>query len=153
MALSERVRVILPGEAGAFAAAVMTGDRSGMGQDTLQALRDSNLAHLLAISGLHMGLLAGFVFTALRLGLLLVPRARHHWPVKQIAALGALAAACYLALSGGNVATERAFVMVAVALGAVILDRRALSLRAVAMAALVAVFERLSAHGMSQRVP
>lgn len=179
MALSAHVQSVLPGETGAFAAAVMTGDRSGIGQETLQDLRDSNLAHLLAISGLHMGLLAGFVFASLRIGFLVIPYARHHLPVKGMAALGALAAAaCYLALSGGNVATERAFVMVAVALVAVCLNRRALSLRAVAMAALivlvaqpeallgpgfqmsfaatvalVAVFEKLSAHGVQQRVP
>ncbi len=138
MWLSARVQAALPGERGAFAAAIMTGDRSGMGQDTLQALRDSNLAHLLAISGLHMGLLAGFVFAALRLVMLLHPHSRHHWPVKKLAAGGALlAAAGYLALSGGNVATERAFIMVAAALSALMLDRRALSLRSVAIAALV----------------
>ncbi|MBP0481867.1 ComEC/Rec2 family competence protein [Sagittula salina] len=138
LALSARVQRELPGETGAFAAAIMTGDRSGMGQEPLDALRASNLAHLLAISGLHMGLLAGFVFAALRLGLLLVPRVRHHWPVKKFAAFGALlASAGYLALSGGNVATERAFVMVAVALTALMLDRRALSLRSVAIAALM----------------
>ncbi|MBS0123031.1 ComEC/Rec2 family competence protein [Thetidibacter halocola] len=138
MALSQYVQKALPGETGAFAAAVTTGDRSGMGQETLDALRDTNLAHLLAISGLHMGLLAGFVFGALRVGLLLVPLVRHHWPVKRLAAAGALVAAFgYLLLSGGNVATERAFVMAAVALTAVMLHRRALSLRAVAMAALI----------------
>lgn len=141
--LSARVQAALPGERGAFAAAIMTGDRSGMGQDTLQALRESNLAHLLAISGLHMGLLAGFVFAALRLGLLLHPHVRHHWPVKKLAAAGALVAASgYLALSGGNVATERAFMMVAAALCAMMLDRRALSLRSVAIAALVVLVMR-----------
>ncbi|WP_425098501.1 ComEC/Rec2 family competence protein [Tropicibacter sp. S64] len=138
MALADRVRAALDGEAGAFAAAVMTGDRSAMSQGTLQALRDSNLAHLLAISGLHMGLLAGVVFGVLRFGLLLVPRLRHHAPVKKWAAGGALVAAFgYLLLSGGNVATERAFVMAAVALTAVMLERRAISLRAVALAALI----------------
>lgn len=141
--LSARVQAALPGERGAFAAAIMTGDRSGMGQDTLQVLRDSNLAHLLAISGLHMGLLAGFVFAALRVGLLLHPHVRHHWPVKKLAAGGALLAASgYLALSGGNVATERAFMMVAAALCAMMLDRRALSLRSVAIAALVVLVMR-----------
>ncbi|WP_435310312.1 ComEC/Rec2 family competence protein [Primorskyibacter sedentarius] len=143
MALSAKVQAALPGETGAFAAAVMTGDRSGMGQDTLEALRQSNLAHLLAISGLHMGLLAGFVFAALRLGFLLWPAAALRLPVKKLAAGGAmLVAGFYLALSGGNVATERAFVMAAVALGAVIVDRRALSLRAVAMAALIVLILR-----------
>ncbi len=73
MALSTHVQNALPGESGAFAAAIMTGDRSGMGQETLKALRVSNLAHLLAISGLHMGLLTAFVFAAFRYGLALVP--------------------------------------------------------------------------------
>ncbi|MCR8547341.1 ComEC family competence protein [Salipiger sp. P9] len=143
MWLSARVQAALPGEAGAFAAAIMTGDRSGMGQEALTALRHSNLAHLLAISGLHMGLLAGFVFGAVRLALLLAPQSRHHWPGKKLAAGCALAAAAgYLALSGGNVATERAFVMAAVMLVAVLFDRRALSLRAVALAALIVLLLR-----------
>ncbi len=138
MQASARVRAVLPGDIGGFAAAVTTGDRSGMGQGALQALRGSNLAHLLAISGLHMGLLAGFVFAVLRLSLVMVPAVALRVAVKKLAAVGALAAAAgYLVLSGGNVATERAFIMVAVMLGAVLVDRRAFSLRAVAMAALI----------------
>ena len=138
MALSARVQAELPGEAGAFAAAIMTGDRAGMGQETLTALRVTNLAHLLAISGLHMGLLAGFVFATLRIALAAVPWIALRAPVKPLAAAIALAvAAGYLALSGGNVATERAFVMAAVVLVAVMLNRRAFSLRAVALAAII----------------
>lgn len=138
MALSTRVQTELPGEAGAFAAAIMTGDRSGMGQETLTALRVSNLAHLLAISGLHMGLLTAFVFGALRYAMALVPWVALRAPVKPVAAgLALCVAAFYLGLSGGSIATERAFVMVAVMLVAVMLGRRALSLRAVALAALI----------------
>jgi competence protein ComEC len=138
MALSMHVQDRLPGQVGAFAAAIMTGDRSGLSQETLQAMRVSNLAHLLAISGLHMGLLAGFVFAACRLGLAALPGIGLRWPIKKIAAgVAILAGAGYLGLSGGNVATERAFVMVAVMLVAVMLDRRALSLRAVAVAAVI----------------
>jgi competence protein ComEC len=143
MALAAHVRDRLPGQTGAFAAAIMTGDRSGLSQGTLEDMRLSNLAHLLAISGLHMGLLAGFVFAAMRLALAAVPRVALAWPIKKIAAaLAILAAAGYLALSGGNVATERAFVMVGVMLVAVILDRRALSLRAVAVAAIIVLVLR-----------
>ena len=135
--MADRIRAAMPEKTGAFAAAIMTGDRSAISRDVMEDLRDTNLAHLLAISGLHMGLLSGFVFTVLRIGLVLGPRGLH-WPVKKLSAGGALlAAAFYLALSGGNVATERAFVMVAVMLIAVMLDRRALSLRAVALAALI----------------
>ncbi|MFC4668675.1 ComEC/Rec2 family competence protein [Seohaeicola nanhaiensis] len=138
MAVSRHIQTVLPGDTGGFAAAVTTGDRSGIGAGVLTALRISNLAHLLAISGLHMGLLAGFVFAALRVALALVPFVALRLPARKLAAVGALvAAACYYALSGGNVATERAFVMTAVILLAVLVDRRAFSLRSVAMAALV----------------
>ncbi|WP_158964004.1 ComEC/Rec2 family competence protein [Chachezhania sediminis] len=143
MRISTAVQKTLGGQVGAFAAAVTTGDRSGIDQSTTDALRASNLAHLLAISGLHMGLLAGFIFGALRIGLAAIPWIALRWPTRKIAAGGALiAGACYLALSGGSVATERAYVMVAVMLTAVILDRRAISLRAVALAALVVLVLR-----------
>ncbi|APX11686.1 competence protein [Tateyamaria omphalii] len=138
MSVSAHVRDVLPGDVGGFAAAVTTGDRSGISQDALNDLRASNTAHLLAISGLHMGLLSGFVFGLLRLLFALIPHVALHWPARKLAAFGALiAAAVYLALSGGNVATERAFVMVAVALCAILVNRRAISLRAVAMAAII----------------
>ena len=138
MAVSARVRDVLPGDTGGFAAAVTTGDRSGMSKGVLEDLRASNTAHLLAISGLHMGLLSGFVFAGLRLLFALIPMIALYWPARKMAAVGALmAASVYLALSGGNVATERAFIMVAVALCAILLNRRALSLRAVAIAALI----------------
>jgi len=138
MALADHVRARLPGEPGAFAAAIMAGDRSAMDQQTLEVLRTTNLAHLLAISGLHMGLLVGFVFAAFRLGFAAVPRLGLRLPGKKLsAALALVVAAGYLGLSGGNVATERAFVMAAVVLVAVMLDRRAISLRSVALAATI----------------
>ncbi len=141
--VADAVRAAMPGPTGAFAAAILTGDRSGIGEDTLENLRRANLAHLLAISGLHMGLLTGVVFAAFRLALAAVPPLALRWPSKKLAAVGAMGAgAFYLALSGGNVATERAFVMVAVALTAVIFDRRALTLRAVAIAALIVMILR-----------
>lgn len=109
-----------------------------MGASTLAALRASNMAHLLAISGLHMGLLTGFVFAAARTVLAAIPGAALRWPIKSWAAgVALIAAAIYLALSGGNVATQRAFIMVSVMLVAVMLGRRALTLRAVALAALI----------------
>lgn len=143
MSASAHLREILPGDIGGFAAAITTGDRSGVSQAVLEDLRISNLAHLLAISGLHMGLLTAVVFGALRLILAAHPVTALTWPTKAIAAAGALIAATgYLALSGGNVATERAYIMVAVALGALMIGRRALSLRAVAVAATIVLLLR-----------
>ncbi|MEQ9693993.1 ComEC/Rec2 family competence protein [Shimia sp. SDUM112013] len=138
MSLSEAIQSRMVPDVAGVAAAITTGDRSGLDQTTTEALRASNLAHLLAISGLHMGLLAGVVFAAVRLVLTLVPPVALRLSAKKVAAVVALvAAAAYLLLSGGSVATQRAFVMAAVALCAILLDRRALSLRAVAMAALI----------------
>lgn len=134
--LSARVRDFLPDQIGAFAAAVTTGDRSDLSVTTLQNMRDSNLAHLLAISGLHVGLLTGVVFAAARGVFALVPQFSMRSASKKWAAMLALmAAAAYLGLSGGTVSTQRAFLMVAVMLIAVMLDRRALTLRSVAVAA------------------
>ncbi len=143
MAASERIQAVLKGDIGGFAAAITTGDRSAISQSALDNLRASNLAHLLAISGLHMGLMTGVVFAALRLALAAFPPLVMRIPARSIAAAGALAAgAGYLALSGGNVATQRAFVMVAVALCALMFGRRAISLRGVAIAATVVLVLR-----------
>jgi len=141
--LSRAIRDRIPGAAGGFAAAILTGDRSSIDMTLIEDMRRSNLAHLLAISGLHMGLLTGFVFAAIRYGLALIPPLALRVHIKKVAAIGALAVAlAYLVLSGAQVATERAFIMVSVVLIAVLLDRRALSLRAVALAALLVLLIR-----------
>ncbi len=143
MRMSAAIQTRIPGQPGAFAAAVLTGDRSGLGQDATQDMRDANIAHLLAISGLHMGLLTGFVYAALRFGLALIPALALRYPIRKWAAVAALATgAFYLAMSGGNVATERAFIQVAVMFTAVLLDRRAITLRSVAIAAIIVLLHR-----------
>jgi competence protein ComEC len=141
--LSEAVRARIAGDAGGLAAAVMTGDRSGLSMAANQAMRDSGLYHLVSISGTHMGLLVGFVFALVRTGIALVPPLALRVNGKKVAAWVALpAAAFYLALAGRDVATERSFIMVAVMLGAVLLDRQAVTLRSVAIAALIVLLLR-----------
>lgn len=143
MRMSAAIQAQIPGQPGAFAAAVLTGDRSGLGQEATQDMRDANIAHLLAISGLHMGLLTGFVYASLRALLALIPVLALRYPIRKWAAVAALASgAFYLALSGGNVATERAFIQVAVMFTAVLLDRRAITLRSVAIAAIIVLLHR-----------
>ena len=137
-AMGTGMRAQMPSQAGAFAAGAMTGDRSGITLDTVQALRDSNLAHLLAISGMNLAFLIGFTFALIRYGLALVPVVALRVDARKVAAVLSLAVAWfYLLLSGANVATERAFIMVAVMLGAVLLDRRALTMRSVAIAGVI----------------
>lgn len=137
-AVSDRIRDAMSPRAGPIAAAFLTGERSLISDEDDQAMRDSSLAHLLSISGLHM-VLAGFgFFAALRLLAALVPPIALNYPVKKWAAAAALVASfAYLLLSGASVPTQRSFVMIAVALIAIIFDRAALNMRVVAIAAIV----------------
>ncbi|WP_410217921.1 ComEC/Rec2 family competence protein [Paracoccus sp. (in: a-proteobacteria)] len=140
MSISTAIQERIGGQAGAVASALTTGDRSGISEATNDMMRASNLYHIISISGLHMGMLAGFVYTAVRLALVLVQAAGAGLgrPLHKVAAGVALAAAAaYLWLSGGGVATERAFIMVSVMLCAIMVDRRAVSLRTVALAATI----------------
>jgi competence protein ComEC len=136
--LSGAIRAQIDGQPGAFAAATMTGDRSAIDEATATALRDTSLAHILAISGMHMVFLTGFVFALVRYGLALVPFVALRIDTRKVAAVVGLAVALfYMLLSGSAVSTQRAFIMISVFLGAVLLDRRALTLRSVTIAAIV----------------
>ena len=127
----------LPGETGEIAAALITGERGGISEEVTQAMRDSGLAHILSISGLHMVIMAGTVFWLVRALLALVPVLALRYPIKKWAAASALAAATfYLALSGAAVPTVRSWIMMSIVLIAVMLDRPALTMRNVALAAL-----------------
>ncbi|MEQ8405526.1 MAG: ComEC/Rec2 family competence protein [Oceanicaulis sp.] len=138
--LAERIRDKAGDRTGGVAAALLTGDRSGVSEADAEALRISGLGHILAISGLHMALFAGGVYVALRyLFACIEPYARARDPRKPAAVIALFAAAGYLILSGGAVSTQRAFVMAAVVLTGVLLDRRAFSLRSLAIAAVVVI--------------
>jgi len=138
LSIAQGIRDRLPGEAGGFVAAILTGDRSGISQETTEILRDSNLYHMVSISGMHMGMLTAVVYGGLRALLALIPLLALNLPIRKVAAgVALLAALAYLALSGGDVATQRAFIMAAAMLGAVLVDRRVFSLRTVALAALI----------------
>ncbi len=138
MALGVRIRDTLQGEAGDVAVALINGDRSGLDPKTVERLRATGLAHILAISGLHMALVTLTVVGALRFLFALMPDIATRYPVKKWAVAGGFAAATgYLALSGAGIATQRAWIMISIVLLAVLMDRRALTMRSVAIAALV----------------
>jgi competence protein ComEC len=139
-AIGKRVRAALPGTDGTVAAALMVGEARAIPASINDSLRISGLYHIISISGLHMTLVAGGVFTALRFALLAVPgyAARHNG--KKLAAIFAVAAAgFYLLLSGSGVATVRSFIMFAVALAAVLADRTAVTRATVAVSAAIVV--------------
>lgn len=135
--IGQRITAALPGERGAIANALITGERGGISEATNQAFRDAGLYHILSISGLHMTIVAGAAFLLIRVLLSALPGIALRFPIKKWAAVGGiLAALCYLLISGLAFATLRAHVMISIMFLAVLLDRPALALRNVAVAAL-----------------
>ncbi len=138
--IGDRIRSILPGDTGAFAAALVTDERRAISKETTEALRQSGLAHIVAISGLNMALSAGIFFVGFRMLLSLVPGVAQAYATKKIAAGGALVAVtAYFLISGFGVSAERAFIMMAIMLIAVFFDRPSISLRNVVLSALVII--------------
>ena len=138
--LAQTLADAAPGAGGALAAAVLIGDRTLLDNETNTAFQNSGLAHLLSVSGLHMSLAAGLAFAAFYFALAFVPDLALRWPLKKVAAGAALvAASAYLVLSGSSLPAQRAFVMTSAALGAVLLDRPAFTMRALAAAAVIVV--------------
>ena len=139
--LADDVRAIAPGAGEAAAGltvAVTTSHEGWLSSASADDLRGSGLAHMLAIAGLHTAAVSGFVFAALRLGVALVPWLAVRVSGKKVAAAGALIAVlCYFALSGAHPPAKRAAITASVAFIAILLDRRAISLRSLAIAALI----------------
>ena len=136
--VTARIRMALPDRSGAIASAILAGETHAIAPDDAGAFRDAGLAHILVIAGLHMGMVAGIAFFALRALLALIPRLALNYPTKKFAAAGALLFIFfYLLLSGATVSSRRAFVMVGLALLAVLVDRISVSPRAIAVAAVV----------------
>lgn len=134
--MDNRIRAALPGDRGAIASALITGKRDAISAPVNDAMYISSLAHVLSISGYHMAVVAGIVFFVVRAGLALVPTLAVARPIKKWAAAAALfAAAFYLLLSGAEVATQRSFIMVAIVLIGVMIDRAAITFRTLSVAA------------------
>jgi competence protein ComEC len=136
--LSEHILHQLPGANGAIAAALATGDQGGISERDAEAMRDSGLAHLLSISGLHVTAMVGAIFIIVSRFLALSPYLALRIPIPVIAACAAAVGAIgYTLLTGSEVPTIRSCVAAILVLVALILGRDALSLRLVAFGASV----------------
>lgn len=145
LALAAHIRGRVGGPEGEVAAALVAGVEAGIPEDVNEVLRRTGLAHVLSISGLHMALVAATIMGVLRGLFALFPDFVSRRPVKKYAAGVALCAiAIYLLISGSAVAAERSFLMLAVMLVALLFDRAALTMRNLAISAIVIVV--LSPH-------
>jgi competence protein ComEC len=136
--MGERITNVIPGPIGAFANAVITGERAAIPKEMNTSLQISGLAHILSISGLHMTLVAGGVFWSVRAFLALFPFLALQFPIKKWAACAALfVGLIYMLLADSGSATERSYIMIAVMFFAMIVDRPAVSLRNLAISAIL----------------
>ncbi|MEM7728096.1 MAG: ComEC/Rec2 family competence protein [Pseudomonadota bacterium] len=137
-AIADKILSRAPEATAGLQVALLTGIRDHIPEKQTQDLRASGLAHVLAISGLHMGMVAFGVYVAASAALAAIPSLSRGRDVRKYAALiGIASASLYLILSGASVATQRAYIMVCIAFLAILFDRRAISIRSVAVAALV----------------
>lgn len=136
--VGERVRAHVQGAAAAVSIALLTGEQRAIPETVMASIRDSGLAHLLSISGLHIGLVAGIVLVTVRSILALIPKIALRYPIKKWAAVASVAAAgAYTLLAAAPVPSQRSFLMISIVLLAVLVDRQGLSMRLIAFAALV----------------
>lgn len=135
--LGRRLLAQTSGDTGAMAVALVTGERAAMSEAVLEDLRVAGIAHLLAISGMNIAMMTGFVFFVVRLLLACVPGLALRYPIKQWAAVAALAAGVlYLLVSGATIPTQRAFIASTVIFLGILLDRVAITMRLVAVTAI-----------------
>ncbi|WP_245409210.1 ComEC/Rec2 family competence protein [Shinella sp. WSJ-2] len=136
--LTEHIRSRIGGDAGAIAAALVTAEQRAISPETVEALRQAGLAHVLAISGLNMVLAAGTFLVGARMLMALIPGFAERYPAKKIAAAGALVmVTLYILVSGGAISAVRSWIMICVMLVAVLFGRSAISLRNVALSAIL----------------
>ena len=138
--LALRVRAAIGGDEGAIGAAMVTGKRDFLSQDARDLIREAGIFHIITIAGVQMTLVAGLFFTVARRLLALLPGFALRLPIKKVAAVVAMAGAvAYDIATGSRVGAERALIMTLIVLGAVLLDRRALTMRNLAFAVLAVV--------------
>ncbi|WEQ58809.1 ComEC/Rec2 family competence protein [Novacetimonas hansenii] len=133
--IAQRVMDVLPDQRGAMAVTLLTGGSGGLSARTRADFADSGLAHLLAVAGLHIGIVMGLGIAVVRFVLALSERASLWWPCRQVAAVAGLVLGCgYVLLTGAHLPAQRGLVMAAVATLAILTGRRVLSLRSLALA-------------------
>ncbi len=136
--ISQRIRAATSGDKGAVSEALITGERAYISRETYENMRKAGLAHLLAVSGMNLAMVAAIVFFVLRSGFALNYRLSEVYSAKKIAA--AIAILCnvfYLIISGNQPSVQRAFIMVSIIMVGILLDRQATPMRSVAVSALV----------------
>lgn len=127
-----------PGPQSNVLRALAFGDQQAMDEGEWNVARATGIPHLIAISGLHIALFAGFGVLIVRLFWKLAPRLTLRWPAPLIEALASIVFAVgYAAISGLGLPTRRALVMIGVLLAANLLRRARAPVHGLAFAVIV----------------
>jgi competence protein ComEC len=133
--IAARVTAAIPGAPGEVSVTLLTGASRGIPEADHAAFRASGLAHLLAVAGLHIGIVMGFALGVARTLLALSERASLFWPAKKLAAVFALAiGGLYMVLTGGHVPIVRSFTMACLFTLAILAGRQPISVRGLGLA-------------------
>jgi competence protein ComEC len=139
-AITARLVAQLGDRIGGIAAALITGDQSRISEADYDVMAEAGIVHVISISGLHLTLVAGTMFAVIRFVLALSYRLPQRFPVKKIAAgFGIVTAFAYMLLSGMVIPAVRSTIMLALVFAAIIAGRQALTMRNVAIAALIII--------------
>ncbi len=131
-----RLIEIMGSENGNFAAAILIGETKAIPTNIAQNMRDTGVAHILSVSGLHLSLVAMIFFTISRILFNCSNFIAFNFNVKIMAACISIAGSfIYLQISGNNIAATRAFIMTAIFMFAVIIGRSIYPMRSVVCAA------------------
>ncbi len=133
--VADRITASIPGAPGTICVTLLTGGQTSIPAAEHAAFRDSGLAHLLAVAGLHIGIVMGYTMMVSRLGFACSAYASLHWPTKALAAICALiAGGAYMVLTGMHVPIMRSFSMACLMTLGIVTGRRVVSLRGLGLA-------------------
>ncbi len=122
----------------AIACALVTGNKNTISKTTRDDFINAGLAHVLAISGLHLGIIAAWCFFIMRKVLCLFVGEGRYVGLKKIAAMGALLmCALYMAIAGFGIPVQRAMMMMTFSMVAVMTERSSVAMRALCIAAFI----------------
>ena len=150
--IANRIRTNMSKRSASISEGMLIGNIGAIDKSDYEAIRIAGLAHIISISGMHIVVVVGLIFFTVKFLLSRVSFIVINYNLKKIAAVFALFASFgYLLISGSPVSAQRAFVMSAIVLLGVIIDRRTNALRAIAIAATVIIIatpETLKSAGL-----
>lgn len=136
--VESRIFASMPASEGAIAVGILVGDSNAISAKEYEAIRKSGLAHIIAISGMHIVVVVGLIFISIRYLLSRLEYLPLRIDIKKVAAfIAILGSLFYLLIAGSPLSAQRAFVMSTIVLAAIILDRRTSPMRSIAIAATI----------------